>query len=211
MNSIEKLKELFMQLPGIGPRQAGRFVHFLLMRGGAWRSNFVELVQGLDSSVAQCDVCMRFFEKIEARPLSYKQCSICTNVQRDESKLLLVVSDVDIKNMEKSGAYDGKYFVLGSLLNLRSSKTSYIRLNELKKLVAKLHSTAVLSEIIFALPTTPDGEHTSDVLQKELKEICVDNDKNIIKITMLGRGMSTGSEVEYADPETLTNALKNRA
>ncbi len=208
MNSIEKLKELFTQLPGIGPRQAGRFVHFLLMRGGTWRAELINTIKNLDTSVAQCDKCMRFFEEIK-NVKSNSNCNICTDIKRDSSQLLLVVNDVDIKQIESGGEYKGKYFVLGSLLSLSNNRKSYLRLKGLILLVKQMMlDNNKLKEIIFALPATIDGEYTTDTLQKELKKIT--EDKNI-SMTILGRGLSTGSEIEYADPETLNNALKNRA
>ncbi len=203
MNSIEKLKELFIQLPGIGPRQAGRFVHFLLMRGSLWRSELINSIKELDASVAQCHKCMRFFEGSKTT-----ECSICINTKRDSSQLLLVVSDVDVKQIERAGEYKGKYFVLGSLMPVSNNRKSYVRLKELLLLIKQLLGDNVLQEIIFALPATLDGEHTTDSLQIEIKKVA--NSKNI-KMTVLGRGLSTGSEIEYADPQTLNNALKNRA
>ncbi len=208
MNNLEKLKDLFMQLPGIGPRQAGRFVHFLLMRGSTWRSSFISLIQELDTSVTQCDTCMRFFQFVDTAH-HQKACNICANNNRDDSKLMVVVNDIDIKQIEKSGAYNGRYFVLGSLLSLKNSKTSYTRLNELKKLVKEKRASGSSAEIIFALPATADGEHTTDTLRKELKNICKND--NCVEMTILGRGLSTGSEVEYADPDTLKSALHNRS
>lgn len=207
MQNLEKLKELFMQFPGIGPRQAGRFLHFLLLRGSSWRSEFVRLVAELDSSTAQCKVCMRFFEKSNER--NDTDCSICRNPERIQRQILIVVHDVDIKQIEKGGKYGGIYFVLGSLVPLSNNKKSYARIKELENLIKQTIEANVLEEIIFALPATPDGEYTTDTLRRKLGEI-IKEDTNI-KMTILGRGLSTGSEIEYADPETINSALKNRA
>ncbi len=203
MQTTEKLKELLMQLPGIGPRQAGRFLHFLLLRGSTWRKEFVQLIAALDTCTAQCSSCMRFFENASLQTI--KECKICSNNERTKEQLLVVANDVDIMQIEKGGIYKGKYFVLGSLIPLSSSRKSYARSKELIQLVDKLANAGVLKEIIFALPATPDGEHTSDVLQMELRQKKVN-----AKMSTFGRGLSLGSEIEYADPDTINSALKNR-
>lgn len=203
MSTTEKLLELLKQLPGIGPRQAGRFLHFLLLRGKEWRKEFVHLVQQLDDTTAQCSTCMRFFENSDIKNTA--KCSICKNVERDITQLMVVVHDVDLKQVEKGGQYKGLYFVLGALLPLSNNRKSFARSKELLKLIKNTQST--LKEVIFALPATTDGEHTTDTLEKEIKNIVENKD---IKISILGRGLSTGSEIEYADPETINSALKNR-
>ena len=63
MNSIDKLSEIFARFPGIGPRQAKRFVYFLLSRNGDYSGELVKAIQGLKKEIIQCSECMRFFAK----------------------------------------------------------------------------------------------------------------------------------------------------
>ncbi|MFA6301341.1 MAG: recombination protein RecR, partial [Candidatus Paceibacterota bacterium] len=64
-----------------------------------------------------------------------------------------------------------------------------------------------LKEIILAFSISPQGDHTDIYVRQQLKDIC---DKSNIKISSLGKGLSTGTELEYSDNDTLKNALKNR-
>jgi len=118
---------------------------------------------------------------------------------------MLVEKDTDVEQMEKSGAYTGKYFVLGGALSL-TGKKGVIREKELDGYI-KRHANEI-TEIILALSATPDGEYTTDYLSTKFKD---DESISKVRVTVLGRGLSTGSELEYADASTLKQALKNRA
>src|SRR3989344_496547 len=190
MDSINKLIELFRQFPGIGPRQAKRFVYFLLSQTNAYRDLLAENIKNLK-------------DKIKS-----DKCVICRDPRRDDSCLLIVSRDVDYENVEKSHAYDGKYFVLGGNIPiLEKDPLSKIRAKELFNLVGHRAKESGLKEIILALNLTVEGENTEDFLKKYLGEISAEYG---IKISELGRGLSTGLELEYSDSETIKNALKNR-
>ncbi len=105
-NSIERLVERFRQFPGIGPRQARRFVYFLLTRNREYLEELSELITNIKREVHICPSCMRFFANSKS-----PTCSICVDYNRDSSLLLVTEKDVDLDNMEKSGAYHGFYFV----------------------------------------------------------------------------------------------------
>jgi recombination protein RecR len=126
-------------------------------------------------------------------------CNICADKGRDQSLLAVVVSDADLQALERSHTYHGQYFVLGGLIHLASEKTSGLRLRELKAATKR----EGLEEIVLAFPANPEGDATASIIRHELEDTDV-------KITTLGRGLSTGSELEYADPETLKSALDNR-
>ena len=99
MNPIEKLTELFEKFPGIGPRQARRFVQYLLAEHPAYRSQLSEAIRHLGSHTAQCKKCFRWFVKAENKtPL----CSICANASRDQSILFVLEKDADIDTVERS-------------------------------------------------------------------------------------------------------------
>lgn len=118
---------------------------------------------------------------------------------------MVVAQDVDLENMEKSHAYEGYYFVLGGTVPiLEKEPEKKIRIRELFK---KIEQSPELKEIILAMNLTADGENTEDYLKSSLSELA---SKKAIKISILGRGLSTGTELEYSDSETLKNALKNR-
>ncbi len=203
MNSIDKLTEIFSHFPGIGPRQARRFVYYLLSRQNGFNHEFIEAVENLKKETKQCEVCMRFFTKDMANS---SICSICRDTSRDPSILMVVPRDVDLDAVEKSHFFKGFYFVLGgSLPILEKDPQSRIRLRELLKLIQK-KTTEGLSEIILAMNANTEGENTTDFLKEELLKIL----KPETKISVLGRGLSTGAELEYTDSDTLKNALIHR-
>jgi recombination protein RecR len=206
MNTIEKLTEIFRHFPGIGPRQAGRFVYYLLTRTNGTLSELSELILELKKEIRICHSCSRFFSKNSA---DSSPCEICRDKHRDHSLLMIVSKDVDLDTVEKSRSYGGLYFVIGgSIPILEKEPEKIIRTKELLVSVEKrIKEPAGLKEIIMALNLNPEGENTADYLVNMLSPIAT---KNNIKISTLGRGLSTGTELEYSDTETIKNALKNR-
>lgn len=132
---------------------------------------------------------------------------MCADKARDTSLLLIVEKDVDLDNIERAKNYNGLYFVIGGTVPiLEKNPSTLIREKELKNIILK-RAEEGLKEIIFALSVNPEGEHTTQYLQKELASLL---GKHKIKTSTLGRGLSTGSELEYSDTETIKNALLNR-
>ncbi len=202
MDNTQKLIELFKEFPGIGPRQAKRFVYFLLNRNPAYTSDLAKLMLEVRATVHSCDTCFRFFPNT-----THTTCSVCSDNTRDKKLLMLVSHDVDFENIEKTHFYNGYYFILGgSVPILEKTPEKRIRQNDLVKTIEKKTKES-LAEIIMALNYNPEGENTLSYLTQILKPV---TEKNGIKISTLGRGLSTGTELEYSDSDTIKNALKNR-
>lgn len=202
MNSIDRLAELFKSFPGIGPRQAKRFVYFLLSKNGNYASELVRAIENLKSEIIQCASCQRFFHLPDH---SQSICSICSDDTRDNSMLMIVPRDVDLEAVEKSGSYRGHYFVLGGVVPiLEKEPEKRIRIGSLQSTISK--RKASLKEIILAMNANNDGENTAGFIKEKLKEW----QGLTLTLTELGRGLSTGAELEYADPETLKNAFLHR-
>ena len=119
MNDLDKLTELFTQFPGIGPRQARRFVFFLLRQNDGYRNTLIRAIQEVATQVKQCSLCLRYAPLHVKRPL----CDLCADASRDDAQLMLVEKDTDVEQMEKSGAYTGRYFVIGGTLSLTGKKS----------------------------------------------------------------------------------------
>lgn len=120
---------------------------------------------------------------------------------------MVVEKDTDFESVRRSGSYTGRYFILGGTIPvLEKNPASKIRIREL---IARVESGASegLSEIILALSANPEGDFTRDYVARTLEPIA---QKLGIIITTLGRGLSTGTELEYSDSDTLKHALKNR-
>lgn len=206
MNAIDKLTEIFKSFPGIGPRQAKRFSYYLLTRKNDDLKILVNLIVSLKKEIGVCGSCFRFF--VVRNRSDSNLCDICEDKTRNQSTLMIVSQDVDLENIEKSGSYRGLYFVIGGLLPiLEKNPANKIRIAELTRLIDKRLKGELLKEIILALDLNPEGEHTGDYLTELLNTRIK---KGGLKISKLGRGLSTGTELEYSDAETLKNAIKNR-
>ena len=205
MDSINKLTELFKEFPGIGPRQAKRFVYYLLTRHGDYLDHLSKHISELKREIKVCGGCHRFFPNNSA---DSRLCSICRDGSRDGSCLMIVARDIDYEAIEKSHSYNGYYLILGGTVPiLEKEPEKKIRIKELTAAAAK-RAAAGLKEIIIATSLNPEGENTADFVTKLVLPTAKKFD---IKISCLGRGLSTGTELEYSDSDTIKNALKNRS
>lgn len=207
MNPTEKLQELFLKFPGIGPKQAARFVYYLLRTKNEYKSELAKNIEALKNSANICKRCLRVFSK---NGENNGLCYICDNKNRNNNSLMIVVKELDIDAIEKTGFYNGKYFVLGNVLPFLTEKPSEII--NIRELVNLLHTNIdkeeeKINEIIFALPATEEGENTINYLKKTLLQIVgIDN----IKMSTLARGLSTGLDIEYVDKNTFKEAFNHR-
>ncbi len=220
MNSIDKLIRIFSEFPGIGPKQARRFVYFLITRHESYIEEFKREITELRNEIETCIDCKRYFSK---GTNNKNICSICGDSTRDNSQLMIVSRDIDFENIEKSHFFNGKYFILGGVVPiLDKNPEQRVRLKELLKLINKMaeknlnqseglvgqSNNVGLREIIMGLDANSEGEYTTEIIKNNLSPIVT---KYNIKISELGRGLSTGTELEYSDSETIKNALKNRS
>ncbi len=115
---------------------------------------------------------------------------------------MIVEKDQDLAAVERAGTYRGRYFVLGGVLTL--SGKGAIRERDLVRVV-ELRAKGGLTEIVLALSATSEGEHTADRVRELLQPL-----RSTLRLSELGRGLATGSELEYTDAQTLSGALANR-
>lgn len=203
MDELEKLSQVFTKFPGVGPRQAKRMTMYVVRQRAAWVNELAELLTSVRKEVHSCPSCLRhFMPKHGAQTL----CNICGDPNRTNESLIVIEKDVDLDNIERSDHFSGKYFVVGGLYApLKKEPEAFMRLKELMALVHERKSE--LREITLALAANSDGEETARFLQEKLQAVAKEN--NFI-ITTLGRGLSTGSELEYADPATIRSAFEGR-
>ena len=196
MHSIETLSQLISRFPGIGPRQAKRIVYSLLTQDDIYLSSLSDEIRDLKKHIKQCVECYAYFYSNDPAEMTHP---IMRDSSRDIKTLMVVEKDSDLETMEKSHLYNGLYFVLGgSLPVVEKDPQKKIRLRELESFVLKYNPT----EIIIAMNATPEGDNTADFLKEKLEGKAT--------LSILGRGLSTGTEIEYSDKETLDNALRNR-
>ena len=202
MDNTDRLIELFKEFPGIGPRQAKRFVYFLLNKNLSYANDLSKLITDVRANVHSCQSCFRFFPNGKS-----VLCPVCRDDSRDKTLLMLVSHDIDFENIEKTRFYNGYYFILGGNIPiLEKNPEKRIRQKDLLEIVEKRIKDG-LKEIILALNYNPEGENTLTYLADLLSSRVLDSK---VKISTLGRGLSTGTELEYSDSDTIKNALKNR-
>ncbi len=200
MDPLERLSALFERFPGIGPRQANRFVQFLLRSSPAVRRELIDSIAAVGSGVHQCPQCMRYHAGV------LKVCGICDNPRRDSKTLAIIATDTDLSALERSGTFRGYYFVMGGTVSLASEKGDNLRTQQLLDSLSKRADDG-LEEIILAFPANPEGDATLIFVREHLEPVA---QVLAVKITSLGRGLSTGSELEYADPDTIRSAFESR-
>mgnify|MGYP006289277511 CR=1 FL=1 len=204
MSKLDDLITQFERFPGVGTRQARRFAFHILTMPPTDTTELARLIEALPSEVVSCTSCHRFFSRNGNRS---ELCTICLSPTRDHARLLVVAHDADIQAIERSGVYDGLYFVLGGTVPLLSSEnTKRLRGGALKATVETRLADG-LTEVILGFAVNPDGENTARFVHTLLSPILSDT---AATITHLGRGLSTGSELEYADPDTIRYALSHR-
>ena len=203
MTSFDQLARHFERFPGIGPRQARRFVYHLLAEDPQSLRALADAIADVQTKVTECAHCFRYFARDNGNTL----CDICENANRNHELLMVVERDSDITPIEYSNTYDGYYFVLGGTVPLLDPEENIKLRGGALRGITEMRVQSGLTEVILAFSVNPDGENTARYVTTLLKE---PEEKHGLKISTLGRGLSTGSELEYADPETIKNALKNR-
>jgi len=205
MNPIEELTSQLNKLPGIGPRQAKRIVYALLKADPKMSLSLASAFSNLRKNIHLCSKSYSYFYS----PTTTERLSpIERNPHRDGTLLMIVEKDTDLENVEKSGVYNGKYFVLGGTLPiLEKDPEKKIRIRELLAVTEEKAKNEDLKEVIIATSANPEGENTAHYLQTSLTPLAQEHH---FTLSILGRGLSTGTELEYSDKETLRSALSNR-
>ncbi len=223
MDTLEKLIEEFKKFPGIGPRQARRFAYYILNLDQDSAATLGTLVTKLKSGISTCSRCFRFFS-LKNETMNPPLCSICLDHNRDQQTIMILTQDTDINVVEQRKMYNGLYFVMGKNAELGSlDPIALPRLRDLEKRILQdagqslsastesgMESNAI-KEVILAMNANTEGEHTAMIIERRLRDICASlQPERRFRITALGRGLSTGTELEYSDAETLKSAIENR-
>ncbi len=189
---IEALISAFRNLPGIGQKTAERFAFHMLAQP---KGRFDELANALTrvkTAIRSCDVCGTY---TEASP-----CDICRDASRDSGLICVVATSAEQLAIESTGEFKGRYHVLGGVLNPVDGVTpERLRIAPLVKRV----EAGGVREVLIATNPDMEGEATALYLFRTLEPLGVN-------VTRLARGLPMGSDLEYADDVTLTNAIKGR-
>lgn len=183
----------FDGLPGVGPRAALRYAYWLAAQPKEMALSMARAFERLASGLKKCEICGAWSDA--------EGCPICPDPRRDSSLLCIVGTSQDIRVIEESGAYRGKYHVLGGLLDPIEGRTPET-LN-LAALYRRLDTDQGIKEVIVALDPDVSGDMTALYLIKQLARFP-------LKISRLARGLQNGAQIEYADGATIADALVNR-
>ena len=192
---IQKLIIAFSSLPGIGPKTAQRLTFYVLSQNIDETMKLSEALRDVKKALSYCQTC--FFITNEESGTS---CNFC--IDKDSSSICVVENIVDAITIEMSGIHSGSFHILhGSISPMNGIGPENLKVDELMKRIS-LKST---NEIILATNPTLEGEATSMYLSNFIK----DNFNNI-KVTKLAKGLASGTDLEYSDFNTLSNAFENR-
>jgi recombination protein RecR len=189
---IERLISLLAKLPGLGPRSARRAALALLKRRDQLLVPLAASLAETADKVVSCSVCRA--------PDTRDPCAICSDGARDNGLICVVEEAGALWAMERSGAFRGKYHVLGGLLSaLDGVGPDQLRVAEL---VGRVKGGGV-REVVLALPATVDGQTTAHYIAERISG-------PEVEVTSLARGVPVGGELDWLDDGTIVQALRAR-
>ena len=189
--SAEALVRELTRLPGVGRRSAQRLAVHLLRVPEADALNLAHVIEHARAHIHPCPECFGFAED--------GLCPICRDTRRDESVICVVEAPQDVDPIERSGAFRGRYHVLGGALSpLDGVDPEDLTIAQLVQRV----QAGGISEVILATNPTMTGEATAAYIAGLLRADA--------KITRLASGLPVGGDLEFADEVTLGRALDGR-
>ncbi|MEG0000795.1 MAG: recombination mediator RecR [Comamonas sp.] len=192
VHPLDDLIQALRRLPGVGVKSAQRMAYQLLQRD---REGALQIARALDTALQEVQHCAQCHTFTVGR-----LCAICQDESRDAARLCVVETPADLAAMERTGAYQGRYYVLmGRLSPLDGVGPRDLGLPELLERTVQ----DGVQEVILATSFTAEGEATAHAISEALKS-------RGVHVTRLARGVPVGSELEYVDLGTIAHALVDR-
>ena len=189
---LERLVACLSRLPTIGRKSAWRLALHLVERPQDELDDLAEAVGKVKSLIHPCPTCFTYTDRDE--------CEICSSATRDQGQVCVVEKPTDVFTLEKAGRYRGVYHVLGGVLSPINGVTpDRLRIGELTHRV----DSGDVKELILGLGGSAEAETTELYLARLYAD-------RPVRITRLARGLPAGTELEYIDQVTLTQALQER-
>ncbi|WP_165253925.1 recombination mediator RecR [Adlercreutzia sp. ZJ304] len=190
--AIQKLLDELERLPGVGPKSAQRMAYFILNSDKGQALRLADAIRDVKDTVHFCSRCFNYAQA--------ELCEICASDKRNRSIICVVSEPRDIPPIERTGAFDGIYHVLGGALSpMDGVGPEDLRIAEL---MARLGSEDV-SEVVLATNPNIEGETTASYLARLIKPLD-------IKVTRPASGLPVGGDLEFADEVTLGRAIEGR-
>ena len=192
IESLARLKEEFQKLPGIGPRSAERLVFHVLREKREYAAGLAQALLDVKDKIIHCGIC---FNLTESDP-----CPVCANPQRDRKEIWIVEQPKDVIVLESTGLVRGTYHVLmGHIAPLEGIEPEDLTIDALIERVRR----GEVREVVLALNPTLDGDGTALHIQSLLSGFDVTGNRP-------ARGLSVGSQLEYASLGMLEAAIRGR-
>jgi recombination protein RecR len=192
INALDRLVVLLTKLPGIGKKSAGRMAYHILETSPDYARSLAEELAGLHRAIKRCSVCGAFTET--------DPCPICADSGRNSSILCVVERPQDVRIIDESREFHGRFHVLGGLIApLEGIGPEDLSLG---RLLSRVRGEGV-REVILAMNPTLEGDTTALYVQKLLKDTGVE-------VTRLASGLPVGGDLEYADRLTLSRSFRGR-
>jgi recombination protein RecR len=189
---ISRLINELSKLPTIGPKTAARLVFHLLNRPRNEAQSLAEAILAVKDNVRFCALC---YSLSESDP-----CEFCTDDRRDAGTICVVAEAKDVFAIERTGAFKGRYHVLGGLISpMDGIGPAQLHVKELVERIGREQPR----EIILATNPNAEGEATALYLSRLLLPLGAE-------VTRLAYGLPIGGDLDYADEMTLTKALEGR-
>ncbi|MGQ9843340.1 MAG: recombination mediator RecR [Spirochaetota bacterium] len=186
-NCIHELSKL----PGIGSKSASRIAFFLLKTPKANVDALIGAIDQLKNNIRYCEECGGISDEAV--------CSVCSDYERDRSILCVVEEPEDMLSIEKSGAFNGLYHVLGGVISpLDGVGPEELLINKLVE-----RSKSGIKEVIIATNPTIEGDATALYIASLLKPLH-------IKVMRIAHGLPVGSDLEFVDAPTLAKSITGR-
>ena len=191
-SDLESIIKIFSKMPGLGPRSAQRLVFHLIKKREIILNQLILSLENLNDKIKYCEIC--------GNVTLDTMCEVCSDKSRDNG-LVCVVEDIsDLWAMNRSGAFNGVFHVLGGLLSpIEGIGPEELKISTLSQRVA----SGSVKEIVLALGATITGQTTANYIFQELE-------KYSIKITSLAQGVPVGGELDYLDDSTIVAAFNAR-
>jgi recombination protein RecR len=189
---VSKLIDEFAKLPGIGPKTASRLAFFVLRSSRDDAIGLAEAILEVKERIVLCSVCFNITEQ--------DPCVICSDAQRDRSKICVVEEPLDVVALDRTGAYSGLYHVLhGAISPVDGIGPDRLKIRELIERV----SSERPDEVILAMNPNIEGDATAMYIARQLVSLGT-------TVTRPASGLPVGGDLEYADEVTLGRALSGR-
>jgi len=189
---LENAVNQLSKLPGVGRKSALKLALYLLRQDTKQVNDFAQSILNMKNEVKYCKVCKNISDS--------DICQICSDPSRDGSTVCVVETIKEVMLIEETEQYKGLYHVLGGVISpMEGIKPSDLEIESLIERVSK----GDISEIVFALSPTMEGDTTAYYIARKLSD-------SGVKITTIARGISIGDELQYSDSVTLGRSILDR-